>query len=88
MDYQALLEAIKKNNQGTVPQPIQALGKLDENLVLDHFKAKNFALSEGVVPLKYKNLILFASAIVQDAPSCIMTNMKAARAYGKTLRTR
>ena len=84
MDYNTILEDVKKKHNGQVPKPIQALGNLDQSLVIDHLTSKQQVLSKNAIPLKYKNLILLASAIVLDAPSCIMTNMQAAKKSGAT----
>ena len=84
MDYKTIMENIKKEN-GEVPKPIQVLGDLDESLVVNHVSDKQFVMSKEAIPVKYKNLILLASAITLDAPACIMTNTKAARKSGASV---
>jgi len=84
MDYKTIMENIKKEN-GEVPKPIQALGDLDESLVVNHVSNKQFVMSKEAIPTKYKNLILLASAIALDAPACIMANTMASKKSGASV---
>lgn len=84
MDYQTILENIKKEN-GEVPKPLQVLGQLDERLVVEHISAKKTAMSKEAISPKYKSLIMLAAAIAMDAQACIMNNVKEARKNGATV---
>jgi len=84
MDFQKVLEEIKKKNDGAIPEPVQALANLSEGLVIEHVQAKKRALAEGAISLKDKYLILLASAISLDTSSCILMYIKGAKKNGAT----
>ncbi|MBK5241091.1 carboxymuconolactone decarboxylase family protein [Clostridium sp.] len=84
MDYKEIIEHIKKEN-GEVPKPIQALGNLDESLVINHIMDKKFVMSKQTIPGKYKALILLSAAIALDAQTCILNNTKLAKKNGATV---
>lgn len=84
MDYQSIIENIKKEN-GEVPKQIQALGNLDESLVVKHMTDKKFIMSKDAIPGKYKALMLLSAAIALDSQACIMMNTKSAKKSGATV---
>lgn len=84
MDYKTIMENIKMEN-GEVPKPIQALGNLDESLVVNHIMDKKFIMSKEAIPGKYKALILLSAAIALDSQACILNNTKLAKKNGATV---
>jgi len=84
MDYKTIMEQIKKEH-GEVPKPIQALGNLDESLVVNHIMDKKFVMSKEAIPAKYKALMFLSAAIALDSQPCIMNNTKAAKQSGATV---
>ena len=84
MDYKTIMESIKKEN-GEIPKPIQALGDLDESLVVNHITDKKFVMSKETIPGKYKVLVLLSAAIALDSQACIMNNTKLAKKSGATV---
>lgn len=84
MDYESIIESIKKEN-GEVPKPIEILGALDQSLVVNHIMDKKLIMSKGTISIKYKALLLLSAAIALDSQACIMNNTKLAKKHGATV---
>ena len=83
MDFKEIIENIKKEN-GEVPKPIEQLGQLNEELVVNHFSDRQKVLTSPNLPAKYKALIMLSAAIALDSQACILNNTKLAKKNGAT----
>lgn len=81
MDFKELMENIKKEN-GEIPKPLELLGQLDENQVMQFVGQRQTAMSGTAIPPKYKALIALSAGIALDSPACILNNAKQAKKAG------
>lgn len=67
---------------GEVPKPLDLLARMDLERVLNHAAEKKAAYAGEALPQKFKSLLAVAVGIALDSPSCIKTNVIAAKAAG------
>ena len=77
MTIEQLLEAMAAET-GKRPETMELLAQLNERAVFEHVANKNFAMSGGQVPSKYKLLMSLAISAALGSELCINTYTKVA----------
>lgn len=70
MNVEQLLEAMA-TDLGRKPETMELLSKLNEKAVFEHAANKNFAMSGGQIPPKYKLLMSIAISAALGSERCI-----------------
>lgn len=70
MTIEQLLEAMAAD-LGRKPETMELLSKLNEKAVFEHAANKNFAMSGGLLPPKYKLLMSIAISAALGSERCI-----------------
>jgi AhpD family alkylhydroperoxidase len=70
MNVEQLLEAMAAD-LGRKPETMELLSKLNEKAVFEHAANKNFAMSGGQIPPKYKLLMSIAISAALGSERCI-----------------
>ena len=87
MEKQMVLDMIEKE-MGQIPPVLQYLSDLDFEIGMDNLKThlsdKKKAYSGDALGQKTKSLVALGVGIALDSPSCIITNIKAAKKNGAT----
>lgn len=81
MNIQQLLQEMEKQ-AGSIPVPMDLLGKLDESAVFEHASNKKWLFDKTAVPNKYKLLMSIAAAAALGQETCINSYVKSAIRQG------
>lgn len=81
MNIEQLLEQMT-TEMGRNPETMVLLSKINENAVFEHAANKKFAMSDSIIPKKYKILMSIAAAAAMGAEKCINNFTQAALKNG------
>ncbi len=76
-----LLQSME-NELGSEPHVMKLISKLDEDVVFEHSKNKQFAMGGKHIPMKYKLLINIAVSVALSEESCAEVYTRVARRKG------
>ena len=82
IEIKKILESFRKE-RGLVPGYIEILGELQPEILKDWIKIRNKIFEEGVIPRKYKELMVMAMCFARLYPGGV-AHMRAALKLGAT----